>query len=405
LPNMARVLQNREKYTPEEWHHSNNTNYRNAEHERKTAEMIRDESVRLANETHLTTIKTQNDVNKKLDQRLSDVSFWKQELDRQFKETDEEIESMLSYKNRLETALAATEDPLMVTKTCLMNRTERLGVDLVHDDVEIQLIKEVEVIEGIQLLLKKTLGQAVEQIRLLRSANYYLNKDICDKFGALSIDTTCADLKNSSDNKYFAPTSVTIQPNSVTPEEWETLSNKNVQKAERERNSSTTLRSQIDEILMDTYTDGQKQFDTTNLALKKRIDETQKAKDKLTDHLAKVEQEINDMEVNIDYLKDAIQQKEAPMQVSQTRLDLRSTRPNNELARDRVLYRLLGEVSEITVNVDRLKEMLSQSQESLKALVRKQLTLQEDIQVKSTSLEIDGGRNTQMRTEINYKQH
>lgn len=402
---MARVIQHREKYTPEEWHNSNNTNYRNAEHERKSAEQIRDESMRLANETHLTTIKTQNDVNKKLDQRLNDIAFWKQELDRQYKETEDEIQEMISYKTRLETALEATEAPLMITKTCLMNRKERIGIDLVHDDVEIQLIKEVEVIEGVQLLLKKTLGQAVEQIRLLRSANYYLNKDICDKFGALCIDSSCAELKNEAESKYFAPGAVTIQPNSVTPEEWERFSNKNVEKAERERNSSTTLRSQIDEILMETYTDQQKQCDTTDLSLKKRIEETQKAKDKLTDHLNKVETEINDMEVNINYLTDAIQQKQAPMQVSQTRLDLRTTRPNNELARDRVLYKLLGEVNEITVNVDRLNEMLDQSNESLKALVRKQLNLQEDIQVKTQSLEIDGDHNTTIRAQIHHKQY
>ena len=67
-------------------------------------------------------------------------------------------------------------------------RDNRVAIDLVHDDVEIQLLKEVEVIRGVQALLKKTLDESTEQIRLLRSANYHLNKDTTDKLAALRID-------------------------------------------------------------------------------------------------------------------------------------------------------------------------------------------------------------------------
>ena len=76
---------------------------------------------------------------------------------------------------------------------------------------------------------------------------------------------------------------------SVTPEEWESFSNKNVLKAESERNSSMTLRSMIDEILQETFDDQQKQCDNANLSFAKRIEETEKAKTKLEDHLAKVQ--------------------------------------------------------------------------------------------------------------------
>ena len=75
---------------------------------------------------------------------------------------------------------------------------------------------------------------------------------------------------------------------SLTPEEWETFSNKNVLKAERERNSSVTLRSMIDEILQETFVDQQKQCDNVNLSFAKRIEETEKAKTKLEDHLEQV---------------------------------------------------------------------------------------------------------------------
>ena len=75
---------------------------------------------------------------------------------------------------------------------------------------------------------------------------------------------------------------------SVSPEEWEKFSNKNVLKAERERNSAVTVQSMIDEILQETFDDQQKQCHNVNLAFAERIEQTKKTKAKLEDHLAKV---------------------------------------------------------------------------------------------------------------------
>jgi len=402
---MAKLIEAPTKYTTQEWHRSNHLNYAKAEGDRKVSEMIRDESDRLANETHITTLKTQSDVNKKLEQRLNDINFWKSELDRQYQETEDEVQKMLDYKQRLEDALNATQIPLHIARECLQNRERRLSIDLVHDDVEIQLLKEVEVIEGVQALLKRTLEQATEQIRLLRSANYYLGKDITDKFSALRIDERCSDLRNSSRDKYYAPSAVKIEANSVTPEEWETFSNKNVEKAEQERNSSVTLRSMIDEILQETFDDLNKQCDNVNLSLAKRIEETEKSKSKLEDHLQKVQLEIGDMEHNTGLLRQAISDKEAPMQVSQTRLDTRTYRPNVELCRDRVQFKLVNEVGEISHNINRLRDMLEESECSLKALIRQQLNLEEEIEVKTNSLMIDRDQNVVLRQQIDHKHH
>jgi len=402
---MARLLEAPTKYTPDEWHRSNHLNYASAEQKRMGSETIRDESARLANETHITTMKTQSDVNKKIEQRLNDINFWKSELDRQYQETEDEIQKMMEYKERLEVALGATQLPLHISRECLQNRERRIGIDLVHDDVEIQLLKEVEVITGVQALLKRTLEQATEQIRLLRSANYYLNKDITDKYSALQIDATCSSLNNDDPDKYYAPNAVKVVANSVTPEEWEKFSNKNVLKAESERNSSVTLRSMIDEVLQETYDDQQKQCDNTNLSFEKRIEETEKAKTKLEDHLAKVDNEIGDMEANINSLRAAIQSKEAPMQVSQTRLDTRTHRPNVELCSDRVQYKLVDEVGEISHNIGRLTGMLEESEAALKELIRQKLNLQEDIEVKVNSLLVDRDQNVVLRKEIEHRHY
>jgi tektin-1 len=138
---MARLVQPPPKYVPEEWHASNHLQYFTAEKERAAAERLRDESERLRVEIEVRTVETQEDVNKKLDQRLNDINFWKTELDNQHVATEDEIEAMLHFKSRLARALADTELPLMIAQQCLVNREKRQGVDLVHDNVEMQLLK------------------------------------------------------------------------------------------------------------------------------------------------------------------------------------------------------------------------------------------------------------------------
>lgn len=48
-------------------------------------------------------------------------------------------------------------------------REGRVSIDLVHDKVEKELFKEVEAIQGVMALLKRTLEQTIEQIRFVIS--------------------------------------------------------------------------------------------------------------------------------------------------------------------------------------------------------------------------------------------
>ena len=120
-------------------------------------------------------------------------------------------------------------------------------------------------------------------------------------------------------------------------------------------------------------------------------------------------EEVDAMEENIALLKRAIADKEAPMKVTQTRLENRTFRPNVELCRDRVQYRLIEEVFEISTNIERLQGKLADAEASLKGLIRKQLSLEEDIDVKANSLFIDRDQCmvclSQLRKQINHVPH
>jgi len=138
---MTNLFQSTPKYLPEEWEASNRINFTDAEQQRAAAERLRTEAGRLRKETHATTVRTQESTDHKLSQRIKDIDFWKQELETKINENSKEIDQMLAEKGRLENTLGKTHSPLQVANQCLEYRTHREKIDLVHDAVEVQLIK------------------------------------------------------------------------------------------------------------------------------------------------------------------------------------------------------------------------------------------------------------------------
>ncbi|XP_003799088.1 tektin-1 [Otolemur garnettii] len=397
---MAKLLQSPPKFLLAEWHIANKSQYHRAEAQRCQSERVVAESHRLVDEIEKTTKKSQSDVNKKLEQRLEEVRFWKKELDDKLEQLVYETEDLLTRKTRLEKALENLKEPLHITETCLAYREKRIGIDLVHDEVEQELMKEAEIIRGVVALLTRTLEEAAEQIRLNRSAKYNLEKDLKDKFVALTIDDICFSLNNNSPNIKYAEDVVRIEPNSVSLEDWLDFSNTNVEKADKQRNNSLTLKALVDRILSQTISDLRKQCDVVDTAFRTRLKDIKDARDKLAVHLAKVMEEIAAQEKNITALEKAILDQEGPAKVAHTRLENRTHRPNVELCRDVAQYRLLKEVQEITHNVARLKETLAQAQVELNGLYRRQLALQEEIQVKENTIYIDEVLCMEMRKSI-----
>ncbi|XP_013817389.2 tektin-1 isoform X2 [Apteryx mantelli] len=372
---MAKLLQTPPKCLPPDWHIANKMQCASTESQKSSSERVTAESQRLVDETEKTTQKTQSDVNKKIEQRLEEIKFWKQELEDKLEQIVNETEVLLTFKTRLEKALESCKEPLVIAQQCLLNRERRVGIDLVHDEVKQELVKEVEVLQGVIALLERTLEQTNEQIRLNRSAKYKLEMDLRDKFTALMIDDYCASLTNNSPDIRYANNVVKIQGNSVSLEDWIDFSNVNIEMADKQRNNSLALRALIDRILSQTVNDVRKQFETV-------MDETAS------------------QEKNIAALEKAITDKEGPGQVAQTRLKARTHRPNVELCCDTVQYRLISEVQEITNNIQRLKDTLAQAEAELKGLSRRQLSLEEEIQVKENTLYIDEVLCMQMRESV-----
>ncbi|XP_060700564.1 tektin-3 isoform X2 [Hemiscyllium ocellatum] len=385
------------RYSPQDWYESNQTSYRESESYRHNAEKLRADTVRLIQNKENITKKTQFETNKNLGERVNDIMFWKSELSHETEQMIGETNSLIEVKKRLERALAETEGPLQMAQECLYQREKRIGIDLVHDDVEKQLIKEVECIKSCQERMRRYLNKSITQLVSNRETQHELEQDISDKNTAYRIDGKCYQLRNTSDGIGYYRGIDRVDATISVPESWAKFTDNNILRSQSERAASVKLRDDIESLLNLTSNEMWSQFNNLNVSFTNRISETAEAKNKLQTHLAKTLQVIFQTEMTIESIKKAIKDKEAPLKVAQTRLDERTRRPNVELCRDPAQIHLVNEVHELDNTIQTLQQRLKDAEDTLQMLVHKKSSLEYDLSVKANTLFIDQEKCMGMR--------
>ncbi|XP_023263493.1 tektin-3 [Seriola lalandi dorsalis] len=385
------------RYTPDDWYKSNQNNYRESESSRKSAERLRRDTMRLMQDREQMTRRTQESTSKNIGERLNDIVFWRSELTHETDNMVTEIAALTEVKRRLERALAETEGPLQVSQECLYHREKRMSIDLVHDDVEKDLIKEVEVIKSCQERMRRYLDRAIAQLASNRAAQHELERDMSDKVTAQRIDDRCHHLRNTSDGIGYYRGIERLDPSLSLPDSWSKFTDDNILHSQSERTSSHKLRDEIEILLNTTSNEMWNQFNNVNVAFTNRVSETADAKNSLQTHLAKTLQEIFQTEMLIESLKKALRDKECPLKVAQTRLEERTRRPNIELCRDNPHHRLVSEVREIEDTIHKLQERLMEAENTLQNLVKTKVTLEHDLSIKANSLFLDQEKCMSMR--------
>uniref|UniRef100_A0A8C5R4B3 Tektin n=1 Tax=Leptobrachium leishanense TaxID=445787 RepID=A0A8C5R4B3_9ANUR len=385
------------RYTPDDWHKSNQLNFRESESSRRSAERLRLDTNRLIQEKEQKTRKVQSDTSKDLGERVNDIAFWKSEIIHEIDQMIGETNALSEVKRRLERALAETEGPLQVAQECLYHREKRMSIDLVHDDVEKQLLQEVDSIKSCQEKMRRYLEKTSAQLASNRAAQHELERDISDKQSAFRIDEKCQNLRNTSEGIGYYRGVERIDATISVPESWAKFSDDNILRSQSERSASAKLREDVENLLNVTSNEMWSHFNQVNVTFTNRMSETADAKNRLQSHLAKTLQEIFQTEMTIEAIKKAIKDKTAPMRVAQTRLDERTRRPNIELCRDIAQMRLIHEVLEIDDTIQSLQQRLREAEDTLQMLVHTKANLEHDLSIKANSLFIDQEKCMGMR--------
>ncbi|XP_043834400.1 tektin-5 [Dromiciops gliroides] len=395
LPALRTALFSR--YSRHDWDQATMAQIRGAETSRHWANRMTADSVRLMQDKDQLTRQMQEGTCRNLGQRLSDIGFWKSELTYELDRLLTESHALDTAKKRLECAADELECPLQVALECLYHREKRIGVDLVHDSVEKNLIQEVDLLKCSQDQMKKLAERCDVQLRDNRDAQHALERDLADKNSAQFIDEKCFNLRNTSDTINFFHGVEKIDGTVSVPETWAKFSDDNIRHSQNMRANSIRLREEAENLLDGSSDQIWKQFTNTNLAFSARISEVTDVKNKIQLQLAKTLQEIFQTENTIMLLERAIMAKECPLKVAQTRLEHRTRRPNVELCRDIAHFKLVNEAFTIDDTLQTLKLRLCEAQDTLQLLVLTKTRLEHDLSVKANSLFLDKEKCMTMR--------
>uniref|UniRef100_A0A1B6GLH9 Tektin n=1 Tax=Cuerna arida TaxID=1464854 RepID=A0A1B6GLH9_9HEMI len=391
------------RFTLNEWYLNNRQRYRQAEDQQHLAERILAECDRTRDEAEEIVLRNKQEVEHQLEVKLADVEFRKKQLELQKKDLEVEVEALKTFRARIEDAQRAlSKNAHSICTKCIVLREGRLGIDLCHDDVERELLKEREVIEGAQSLLDRTLEQVNEQLRRLRALIYTLVRDLDGKAEVIAIDKHNRGLKETSLNLSLYHGNTPLDPGTVTDEEWAMYTQQNIDRAAKELVSGRPIRSYIDQLLKQAIEDLWKQYHLVNDAFRRRIEEYKETKAKLENQHFETVRQSNEMVREITRLEKAIADKEGFMALAHTRLGNRAQRRGVELCRDEVEIKLINEIEDIREAVTKLQQMLAEAQASLRYLLKTQVQLEEDINVKTNSLKIDEVDCMTLRLGMDY---
>ncbi|NXW60479.1 TEKT5 protein, partial [Eurystomus gularis] len=377
------------RYSTRDWHHENMAQLKCSEASRYNAGRLNTDSMRLMQVKDKLAYQMQEDSRRSLGERISNIDFWRSELTYELECLLKETQALETAKMRLECAVDEMQEPLKVALECLYHREQRKGIDLVHDDVEKNLIKEADVYKDCQETLTKLAQKISQQLGINRDARHALEKDLSDKNSAHFIDEKCFNLRNTSDSISFYCGVEKADGTVSVPATWAKFSEDNIRRSQHARASSVKLKEDTEAGLESISEEMWNHFINTNLAFNNRIAEVADAENKLQVQLAKILQEIFQTEDTIMLLERSIKAKEYLLKVAQTRLEGRTKRPNIELCRDAPQFQLVTEVYTLGDTLQTLKQHLQEAQDTLQTLMLNKSKLEHDISVKANSFFID----------------
>ncbi|CAF0821448.1 unnamed protein product [Didymodactylos carnosus] len=347
------------RYTPKDWYNFERLQYEVVDKTLIVSEKLAEESERLAQEYDEQAWKDQFDSTKEISCVIQEVNFWKNELKKLCEKLINKINELILKRADIERGLDDLLPRIKIIQENLYEREKRQNIDLVHDNVERELLKLHDILIDAQKSADSGMFKKLDvQIAMNRATLDELELDANDKFRDLC---------------YF---------------DWLKRIKANIKRARCEIiQSDELLHTQTNILRMEQ--DIFNQWKTVGSALEQRIQEIKDARNRLQDRFDCILHEIYNTGKTIEFLKKSIQDKETYTKVTQTRMSLLSMRPVSENINDREYPKLLRELNDLQCTVNKLKQQQCQEENTLQYLLSLKATIENDLAIKSNSLYID----------------
>lgn len=319
-----------------------------------------------------------------LRQRAKEIFRWKEEVKNACEALSKEVELVETERCRLKRLFQTLMTPASITKECIDLRSNRIEIDLVYDVIEIELMKESEMIASLRIEFTKLLEEIDEQQVRNKAAKQSIEHDFCNKESAHSTD--CMNLgQNARSNTIMFRAGATKYPeySAASEEHWLYYCSESVNNTEAVRQHSCDLRQGINDKIMTAARKLRAQADHTDLCFANSIRLLNQLLTKLQKSLHETLATITQDELLITETKMTVRKLDAAMKLAQTRLDNRNQGlRHGERIRDKVHNGLIEEVNRIHRAATAMRQKLETLENNLKNLVNKRLELEREIALK-----------------------
>ncbi|XP_018575761.1 tektin-B1 [Anoplophora glabripennis] len=372
-----------------DWYASQWQNQQTNDTRRNDAFRLRHESRQLRNETKVQTEWDTYHNNVRLSDRILELDRWKQTLMALMDRINREMNLLKDEKFSTERELDALGIPLSVISECISMRDCRQGAELTYDDGDMELKKELCVVETVKKLLVERCQAVWEKLNKLEEVKFKLNLEINDKSEALEIDRDQLNLDKNCANITFKTDSLRTVKGSIPYESWLEHSQYIKQLGDNELADTLKLRESLFVVRERARNDMLAQRDRVDFTLRKRIYETQKARNEIEWQQLKMREEMSKVIKEIQTLEDALLAKTDALKLAETRLENRSYRPSFELARDEPEQGLKNEVTQLRHTRKALIDKINCAKATYNALEDQQVIIDRDLANKNQSLMTD----------------
>ncbi|KAG8230197.1 hypothetical protein J437_LFUL009877 [Ladona fulva] len=369
------------RLTKPEWQSHNLSLWQTASDRRDGSWGMRQDAANLRNETHIQTKwdKYHNDV--RLKDRIRLVQKWLEVLEETRKNALNEKKLLADCKASAESFLDSLGTNIRINAECNLLRDGRQGYELLQDDSENELKKEIELIDSIKLMLQGRCQEAWEQDYRLGEELHHLEVNMADKDSAIKIDKEALFLEQSS------PGILEKFNSSASPICWEEATRLAKERLDAEAKAAEKLRNAIELAKETAKSDLQAQREATNYALRVAVHETQKARNEMEWQKRKLIEEMEKTMKEINALERALKDKEGPLKLAETRLEERTNRRGVELCCDEPQHGLGEEVLRLRKGMDMLREKINQAKAVYNSMEDQLKKIEADIADKDHSIE------------------
>lgn len=364
---------------------------------RRSADIRRSEACQLRNsgksvraEGNVTTKWDIHINNTRLADRVTEVSRWKDVLEDLLQKLLSEIRLLRDEKADTEKEIESIDHPLRIVNECISIRDCRRGTELTYDEANIELKKELCAIANVKETFTNRAQAAWEKLNHLEDVKFKLSLDIEDKSETIRIDKENFELDGTFANLSYKPrTSITEKTDSITYEIWLDRCQRLRMLVENELSDSYTFREAMRVMKESAGNDIKAQQDATDYTLRKRIYQTQKARNEMEWQKLKVQKEMEMLGKEIIQLEEALMSKTGVVKCVETRLENRAYRSGSELCKDEVELGLKGEVLQLKRTKEDLIEIIEHTKASYNSLESLLIRIEKNLDDKQHSLNTD----------------